>query len=204
MIRITLAIFFLATLAGAAPGPPPQGEAAVAIRTGNERFRGLLSKKVPKGSDEERKLARQLTSDMRSLFDIKDLTRRSLIDHWEKLTPTQRDELVGTMQGLIERSYLKQLRSNLQYQVDYIGEETKQDDVIVHTAIHAESNGRPTTVKVDYLMHRENGGWRVFDVVTDDVGMIRNYRSQFNRIVAKEGVKGLMAKLTKKLSEESD
>ena len=202
MTRITVAIVCLVTIAHAAPAP--QGEAQVAIRNGNDRFRTLLSKKVPKGSEEERKLASQLTSDMRTLFDIKDLTRRSLVDHWETLTPAQRDELVGTMQGLIERSYLKQLRSNLKYKVDYVGEEAKQDDVIVRTAIHAESNGRPTTVKVDYLMHREGGAWRVFDVITDDVGMVRNYRSQFNRIIAREGVKGLLAKLNTKLSEESD
>jgi len=203
MTRITLAIVCLAAVADAAPAP--QGEAQIAIRNGNERFRVLLSKKVPKGSEEERQLARQLTSDMRALFDIKDLTRRSLVDHWEKLTPAQRDEFVGTMQGLIERSYLKQLRSNLKYKVDYVGEEAKQDDIIVRTAIHAESNGRPTTVKVDYLMHREGGTWRVFDVITDDVGMIRNYRSQFNRIIARDGIKGLMAKLNQKLGEkESD
>src|SRR5262245_50644598 len=102
MTRITLAIFLVATVVGAAP--QPEGEAAVAIRNGNERFRVLLNKKVPKGSEEERQLAHQLTSDMRALFDVRDLARRSLIDHWDKLTAVQRDEVVATMQGLIERS----------------------------------------------------------------------------------------------------
>lgn len=198
MIRITLAILVATTVAHAAT----DGDAQVAIRNGNERFRVLLGKKVPRGSVEERQLARELTTDMRALFDIKDLARRSLIDHWPKLTSTQRDDVVATMQGLIERSYLRQLRSNLKYKVDYLGQEPKQDDVVVKTAIHAESNGRPVKMSVDYVMHRDSGAWRVFDVITDDVGMIRNYRSQFNRIIAKDGFTGLMDKMRKKLGEE--
>jgi phospholipid transport system substrate-binding protein len=198
MIRITLAILVATTVAHAAT----DGDAQVAIRTGNERFRVLLGKKVSKGSEEERQLARELTTDMRALFDIKDLARRSLIDHWPKLTSTQRDDVVATMQGLIERSYLRQLRSNLKYKVDYLGQEPKQDEVVVKTAIHAESNGRPVKMSVDYVMHRDSGEWRVFDVITDDVGMIRNYRSQFNRIIAKDGFTGLMDKMRKKLGEE--
>lgn len=202
-----MVFFFVGALlcasAGAARAAAPE-EAATAVKKGNDRFRELISRKVPKGSDEERKLAQQLTADMRALFDIKDLSRRALIDHWDKLTPAQRDELVRAMQGLIERSYLKQLRSNLAYQVDYVGEEAKQDDVIVRTVIHAEANGRPVTTRVDYVVHPDGGSWRVFDVITDDVGMIRNYRSQFNRIIAKEGVDGLLAKMKKKMAEEGD
>ena len=203
MIRIALAVLFVCAPARAAPAAAPD-EATIAIKNGNDRFRELIAKKVPKGSDEERKLAQQLTSEMRALFDIKDLARRALIDHWDKLTPAQRDELVRTMQALIERSYLKQLRSNLKYRVDYVGEEAKQDDVIVRTVIHAESGGRPVKTMVDYVVHRDGGAWRVFDVITDDVGMIRNYRSQFNRIIAREGIQGLLAKMKKKMTEESN
>ena len=44
------------------------------------------------------------------------------------------------------------------------------------------------------------GTFRGFDVSTDGVSMLNNYRSQLNRIIAKDGVPGLITKMKKKLA----
>ena len=52
-------------------------------------------------------------------------------------------------------------------------------------------------------MRKANGGWMVYDVVTDDVSIVRNYRSQFNRIIRRKSYKALVKKMRDKLQEQS-
>ena len=42
------------------------------------------------------------------------------------------------------------------------------------------------------------GDVRAFDVRTDGVGLVENYRTMFNKIIAKDGFDGLIAKMKKK------
>ena len=39
---------------------------------------------------------------------------------------------------------------------------------------------------------------RAWDVKTDGVGLVENYRTMFNKIIAKDGFDGLIAKMKKK------
>ena len=54
-------------------------------------------------------------------------------------------------------------------------------------------------IDVDYKLIRENGTWKVFDFVIVGVSMIKNYRSQFNRIIKKESYETLKKKMTAKI-----
>jgi phospholipid transport system substrate-binding protein len=60
-------------------------------------------------------------------------------------------------------------------------------------------------LKLEYVLRQDGGTWRAYDVVTDGVGLVENYRAQFNKIIAKEGFDGLIArmqKMQKKLSQQ--
>jgi phospholipid transport system substrate-binding protein len=198
-----LAVVCLVAAAMPAAAAKKDESASATVKRANERFQELLAKKVEAGSEDEKKLAAQVTKEMRELFDIRDLARRALVDHWDKMTRAQQDEIVSTFQSVIEKSYVKSLRANLQYQVEY-GAETKSKDskeVLVKTVIKAKKSGRDRSIAVDYRMTHDGKSWRVFDVLTDDVSMLANYRSQFNRIIAKEGIDGLLARMRKKLAE---
>jgi phospholipid transport system substrate-binding protein len=48
---------------------------------------------------------------------------------------------------------------------------------------------------IDYRLHDVNGQWMVYDVVIDKVGMVNNYRSQFERVIAKSSVLELLRKM---------
>jgi phospholipid transport system substrate-binding protein len=54
---------------------------------------------------------------------------------------------------------------------------------------------------VDYKLVAQGDEWRVYDVITEDVSILDNYRSQFNRIIAKEGVPGLIARMKAKIDK---
>jgi phospholipid transport system substrate-binding protein len=178
--------------AGAETAAADTGAATEAIRKANEKLRGLLGDKSDKSNKE-------VTKAMHGLFDIKLLAQRALVAHWEKMTNKQRTELVDTLQAIIEKNYVGQLRDNVDYKIDYLGEEMMGDSVLVKSAIRAQRNGRPSKISVDYRLKQEGGTWHIYDVVTEDVSILENYRSQFSKIIAKDGVDGLLAKMKSKL-----
>ena len=106
-----LVLGLVPTLAFAGPGTDT-------IKKGNERFQDLLAKKVDAGGAAEKKLAGELTADMRELFDIEGMVEQALVDHWAKMKPAERQEVVETLREIIER-LVKQLRANFKYQVTY-------------------------------------------------------------------------------------
>jgi phospholipid transport system substrate-binding protein len=194
-----IAITLLAALAAATPAHAAKGSPTDAIKSANTRVRELLAQK---GSNE--KNAARVTSELRDLFDIGDLAKRALVDHWSDMSPAQRTSLVDTLRQVVERNYVSQLRSNLQYEIVYQGEEPKGSDVLVKTIIKAERGGRPVEIPVDYLLHSEGDHWRAYDVITDDVSLVTNYRSQFNRIISKEGPDGLIKRMKARLEKNED
>jgi phospholipid transport system substrate-binding protein len=190
-----ISIIGLTVLVWSTPAGAAKGSATDAIRTANGHLRDLLAQKAE---------SPRVTRELRDLFDIADLAKRALVDHWGEMTPAQRTSLVDTLRQVVERNYVSQLRSNLQYEIVYQGEEPQGADVLVKTTIKAERAGRPTEIPVDYLLHGDGGTWRAYDVITDSVSLVTNYRSQFNRIIAKEGVDGLIRRMKSRLDKNDD
>ncbi|MDH3728739.1 MAG: ABC transporter substrate-binding protein [Myxococcales bacterium] len=46
--------------------------------------------------------------------------------------------------------------------------------------------------------------WKVFDVFTDEVSLVKNYKRQFRRVIKDEGWSGLIGRMEKKLKAEDD
>ena len=67
--------------------------------------------------------------------------------------------------------------------------------------IHAQRHGRDIQMKVDYVLDNVNGKLKVFDINTDGADLVENYRSQFDKIIDKDGVDGLIAKMKKKRAQ---
>src|SRR5262249_24125086 len=198
-MRIVFVVLLGLVLLALAPAAFARPTGTTAIEKANTRLRELLATKAE--GEAEKKLLAKVTTELRDLFDIGDLARRALVDHWDKMTADQRTRLVDTLRSIVERNYIRQLRSNLEYAIQYKGEEPKGTDVLVKTVIQAQRKGRPFEVTVDYLLHPAGETWKVYDVTTDEVSILQNYRSQFNRIIAKEGVNGLIGRMKGKLEQ---
>ncbi len=205
----------LAAPAAAAPGvaagptatPPAKSEKApgkagpgiASVKAANDLISGLLKQKAPPGSKDEKELATKVTTGVRGFLDIDQLGKRAMVDNWSKLSKTQQDQFQQLLRDLIEENYVRGLRANLTYQVEYLSESTDKDgNVVVATKIKTVRKGRPYSIAVDYVLVKEGTKLRAWDVRTDGVGLVENYRTMFNKIIAKDGFDGLMAKMKKK------
>ena len=204
MIRPRFLILLAFVLAAAAPRARAgtDGPGTKAVHQANDTIANLLKQKVAPGSDDEKKLAAKVTTSVRDILDVDLLGERALVDHWKDIAPAKQKELLETLHGLLEDKYVEGLRANLDYTVDYTGEDKQPNgQVIVHTVVHAKRHGRPFTAKVDYVLDNVDGKLKVFDVNNDGSDLVENYREQFDKIIDKDGVDGLIAKMKKKRAQ---
>jgi len=160
----------------------------------------LLHLKIDANTPAEQKQKDDIKSLAGKLLDYGELAKRSLADHWGKLTQPQKDEFVSTLRELIERNYVKQLRSNLDYQVLYNNEEVKESEATVSTTVKVKTQGKTTDAEIIYKLRRDGERWVVWDVITDEVSLVRNYRSQFQKIINEKSYEELIKKMKSKLA----
>lgn len=205
-------IFVLASLmavpalaAPEAPKPAPAakaGRGTSAVKQANETISNLLKQKAAPGSKEEKDLAAKVTSSVRGFLDIDQLGKRAMVDQWNKLTKEQQGQFLTLLRELIEANYVRGLRANLSYSVEYVGETTDKDgNVVVTTKVNTQRKGRPYTIEVVYVLVEDGTKLRAFDVKTDGVGLIDNYRAMFNKVIAKDGFAGLIERMKKKQAD---
>jgi ABC-type transporter MlaC component len=188
------------------PAAPPRptatantGPGTQVVKAANDTIATLLKQKVAAGSKEEKELAAKVTTSVRGFLDIDQLGKRAMVDNWQKLSKAQQDQFLALLRALIEDNYVRGLRANLEYQVEYTGESTDKDgNVIVTTKINTKRKGRPYTIEVDYVLVKDGDKLRAWDVKTDAVGLVENYRTMFDKIIEKDGFDGLIAKMKKK------
>ena len=201
MIRkFVLLLAFVALFA--VPAFAKTGPGTQAVKQANDTISALLKQKAAPGSKQEKELAAKVTTSVRGFLDIDQLGKRAMVDQWSKLSKEQQTQFLTLLRELIEANYVKGLRANLSYTVDYVSETTDKDgNVVVTTKVNTQRKGRPYSIEVVYVLVKDGDKLRAFDVKTDGVGLIDNYRTMFNKVIAKDGFAGLIEKMKKKQAD---
>ena len=200
MIMRMLAVLSLLAVSSLAQAAGTLGPMAT-LKQKNGDVDKLLRQKVDKGTPAEQKQKDEIKKLAAALLDYDELAQKSLAAHWEKLTSPQRNEFVSTLRELIERNYVKQLRTNLDYQVQYKNEEDEGDQATVSTIVKVKSAGKKTDAEIIYKMKKAADGWHVWDVITDEISLVKNYRTQFNKIITEQSYDALIKKMKSKLKD---
>lgn len=130
-------------------------------------------------------------------MDYREISQRALGHTWDQLSQTERDDFVADLAALIEHRYLCQERSvgpdlRVEFQRETISDRRTAS---VFGTVVGRANGKKVHVAVEYRLVWRNGRWAVYDVVTDGDSMLENYRTQFDRIIARESFAGLKRRM---------
>ena len=109
-----------------------------------------------------------------------------------------------TLRELVERSYLKQVHGNANYNIKYDKEIKDGSEANVTGVLNTVARGKKVKIALEYKMLWRGDHWVVYDVVTDEQSMLENYRAEFNKIINKEGFDALMKRMKKKLDEKEE
>lgn len=128
-------------------------------------------------------------------FDFAEMAKRSLGTHWQRRTPAEQQEFVKLFTDLVETSYVGTIESYNGEKVVIGNEKLDKDFAEVNTRIVAKQGEE---FSIDYRLHQINGTWKIYDAVIENVSLINNYRSQFNRVIGKSSYDELVSMLKAK------
>jgi phospholipid transport system substrate-binding protein len=134
------------------------------------------------------------------IFDQQEIARRSLGIYWRRLTDEQRAHFTHLFLQLVKDSYgstLDRYAEGAQFFFDR--ERIDGNYAEVYTRVLSPGQTAPFTLV--YRLHRQDGQWLVYDIVAENVSLVRNYRTQFSRIINRSSYAGLVQKLEEKLEE---
>ncbi len=203
ILSLSLLAFSLQSVPAAAGDLGP----LATLKQKNGEVDKLLRTKTTSGSPEEKKVKDDIKSLAGTLFDYNELAKRALADHWTPLTPAQRTDFVATLREIIERNYVRQLRGNLNYQVQYKNEETDGHEATVVSVVKVKTSGKATDAEIVYKLLKPQAAtqsWMVYDVITDEVSLVRNYRTQFGKVITEKSYDELLRRMKSKLVESND
>lgn len=138
------------------------------------------------------------------LFDVPEMARRALARHWTDRSAQQREEFVGLLTAMLERSYFGKIEKSSGGQIVYTGERVDGEFATVRSKINATGKGE---VPIEYRLHLVGSRWVVYDVLIEGVSFVSVCRVEFNKILqtssSGELVKRLKAKQLEFLVEDT-
>jgi phospholipid transport system substrate-binding protein len=144
---------------------------------------------------EQREMLRQV---LLPRFDFPEMAKRSLGSHWKNQKERQ-EEFVAVFTDFVGSAYLSRIEALRDEKIVFGRERVEKELAQVDTKI-VPSKGEP--LFIIYKLHLADGEWKVYDVVIDNISVVNNYRSQFNRFLAGASLDELIRKLQEKGSEK--
>jgi len=134
---------------------------------------------------------------IRARFDFYIMSQRTLGKYWKTASPAEQEKFVELFSDLLEASYIGRIEAYSDETVNYGEEKIEGDRAEVSTIV----NSGNTHIPIVYRMVQKGAEWYVYDVIIEEVSLIRNYRSSYGEIVRKEGFSGLFSRMEEKIKE---
>lgn len=165
------------------------------IRETVDKLLTILKDPQLKGESKKTERRQKLKEVIGERFDFPEMAKRSLGSEWRRRSPEEQKEFVRLFTELLEQAYLDKIESYNGEKVQYLKEREDKDNAEVATKI-IDNKGQEFSV--NYRLHNVNGDWKVYDVVIEDISLVSNYRSQFNRVLAKGSFEELLTRMKEK------
>jgi phospholipid transport system substrate-binding protein len=133
-------------------------------------------------------------------FDFRAMTQLAVGRYWREATPQQQKALTDSFKTLLINTYTASLNvaASGKESVDIKPTDVKGNDTVVRTIVRIP-NRQP--IPVDYRMTKGADGWKVYDVIVENLSLVTNYRSSFATEIQKSGIDGLVKALETKNRE---
>lgn len=181
-------------LAGsAANAQNPEAEVRALLKDRDGEIKHLLGSSDTEVTGERRE---QLRNVINGIIDFDAMSRGALGSHWNDLSADQRTGFTSVFGAIIRGQSLRNLKP---YRAAITYESVDVTGRTAHVVTRAMVD--EVAMSVGYDLTRGPEGWRVTDVIVDDVSTVEGYARSFQSVVRKRGFPALMERLQKKLVE---
>ena len=127
-------------------------------------------------------------------FDFVRISAWVLGKHWREATPEQRGQFVQEFQSLMVNTYATALLEYSDYKISYTPVRMQAGDRVVMVRTNVERVGADA-INLDYRMFNGKDGWKVFDILVDNVSLVANYRTSFDQEIRETSMDALIGRL---------
>ncbi|MEJ2166049.1 MAG: ABC transporter substrate-binding protein [Desulfobacterales bacterium] len=182
-VTMIIAMVLLIPLHGFAAAPMQT------VETGVNKVLATLTDPGFKNKSKDQQVS-QLTEVISTIFDFDELSKRTLGREWRKMNDAQRKEFVQLFTQLLQGVYADRLLAYSDQKVIFDKESMLKKGIAEVQSYLQTSDGQK--IPLFYRMTDKSGSWKVYDVIIEGVSMVKNYRTQFREILAKDSPEKLL------------
>jgi phospholipid transport system substrate-binding protein len=194
MVRHFAAALSVFALSFATVGSAFAGAATDVVKGKQTALFSLIKQSTP---DSEKKVAALFDE----MLDYGALSEGSLGTEWAPRTDAEKAQFSDLLKQLVRKGYERNLKKILNFDVEYVAEDTADGATMVKTKAKSKGDAREEPIEISFKLAQKGGTWRVQDIVTEGVSLVSSYRGQFTKIVKKDGFPALIQKMKDKLAK---
>lgn len=134
---------------------------------------------------------------VRARFDFATMSQYTLGKYWRSASTREKEDFIRLFSDLLEETYIGRVDAYSNEVVHYGDEKIEGDRAEVKTSVQTGN----ITIPIDYRMTQKEGEWFVYDVLIEDVSLVKNFRSSYGEIIRKDGFPSLLEQMAVKLKE---
>ncbi len=176
------------------------GEPTAQIRATTDDILALLADPALKTEARNSERRQLIQKELDRRIDWATVASSSLGRHWAKRTRAEQTEFVSLFSRLLEETFIDKFETHHAEldKVEYLGEKIIDE----YASVKAQVTTKDQIVHpVEYRLQKSGKDWRIYDVLLEGVSMVKNYRDQFDEILAKSSYEKLVADLRAKLPQ---
>ena len=140
-----------------------------------------------------------ISKEIETVFDFQELSRRTLGREWKKMDAAQQKEFVQLFRELLQGVYADRLLAYSDQKILFDKETMLKKGRAEVQSYLQTSDGKK--IPLFYRLTDKSGSWKVYDVIIEGVSMVKNYRTQFRQIIAKDSPDKLLEILRDKVNK---
>jgi phospholipid transport system substrate-binding protein len=190
----------LVLLAGVSGLAANAGEPTIQIRGTSDKILALLHDPALQTDARNAERRQLIRKELDQRVDWATVARSSLGRHWAKRTRAEQAEFVTLFSRFLAENSIDKFQTNYVEvaKIEYLGEKRLDEYASVKAQLTTKDQ---IEHPVEYRLQKAGTDWRIYDVLVEGVSMVKNYRDQFDDILAKSSYEHLVADLRAKLRE---
>jgi len=171
------------------------------IRNTVEKATAILQDPSNQGKEKFQLRLAKLRALVEPQFDVREVAKRTLGSYWQERTEEEQHEFIRLFTDLVQKTWGRMLDRYNTNAPQFLYDQERIDGNFAEVDTRIFDPGQNRAFSLSYKLHQMDNQWLIYDVVAENVSLVRNYQNQFNRILSKSSYQDLLQILENKIKE---
>lgn len=199
-LALTMAALFCLLLDASPIKAQPAAQARQTIETSVNRILDDIKNPDYVNPATRGPLRARIEDEVYHVFDFGEFSSRTVGPRWKTFSPAEKKRFSDAFANLLFNTYLNKVSGYDGEQVVFTGEAVSPDGNLVEVRSNIITRDGKK-IPVNYRMMLKDGAWRMYDVIIENISLVKNYRTQFQDILNTATPDQLIARVDQKAKE---